>query len=66
MLFRGLLLGKVDSAGGSGIEPDFMFHLSDQQVGNLKSQFETSSWGGIRRANPYAFTEQVATTKGGY
>ena len=25
---------------------------------NLKSQFVTSSWGGIRRANPYAFTEQ--------
>jgi len=24
----------------------------------LKSQFVTSSWGGIRRANPYAFTEQ--------
>jgi len=24
----------------------------------LKSQFVTSSWGGIRRVNPYAFTEQ--------
>jgi hypothetical protein len=24
----------------------------------LKSQFVTSSWGGIRRAMPYAFTEQ--------
>jgi uncharacterized membrane protein len=24
----------------------------------LKSQIVTSSWGGIRRANPYAFTEQ--------
>ena len=24
----------------------------------MKSQFVTSSWGGIRRANPYAFTEQ--------
>ncbi len=25
---------------------------------NLKSQFVTSSWGGLRRALPYAFTEQ--------
>ena len=25
---------------------------------NLKSQIVTSSWGGMRRANPYAFTEQ--------
>ena len=37
---------------------DFMFQLSDQEFGNLKSQFVTSSWGGIRRANPYAFIEQ--------
>jgi hypothetical protein len=25
---------------------------------SLKSQFVTSSWGGLRRAAPYAFTEQ--------
>lgn len=37
---------------------DFMFMLSNQEVMNLKSQIVTSSWGGIRRANPYAFTEQ--------
>ena len=37
---------------------DFMFQLSDQEVANLKSQIVTSSWGGARRANPYAFTEQ--------
>jgi hypothetical protein len=37
---------------------DFMFQLSNQEFNNLKSQFVTSSWGGIRRANPYAFTEQ--------
>ena len=37
---------------------DFMFQLTNQEVSNLKSQFVTSSWGGIRRANPYAFTEQ--------
>jgi hypothetical protein len=35
-----------------------MFMLSNQEFMNLKSQFVTSSWGGIRRANPYAFTEQ--------
>jgi hypothetical protein len=37
---------------------DFMFQLTNQEFINLKSQIVTSSWGGIRRANPYAFTEQ--------
>ena len=37
---------------------DFMFQLTNQEVINLKSQIVTSSWGGVRRANPYAFTEQ--------
>lgn len=38
--------------------PDFMFQLSAREVGNLRSQFVTSSsWGG-RRTRPYAFTEQ--------
>ena len=37
---------------------DFMFQLTDTEFGNLKSQFVTSSWGGMRRATPYAFTEQ--------
>ncbi len=37
---------------------DFMFQLSDGEFANLKSQFVTSSWGGLRRAVPYAFTEQ--------
>ena len=37
---------------------DFMFQLSASEYKNLKSQFVTSSWGGIRRAYPYAFTEQ--------
>ena len=36
---------------------DFMFILSIQEVGNLRSQIVTSSWGG-RRTLPYAFTEQ--------
>ena len=49
---------------------DFMFQLSAQEwedlkrrfgissASNLKSQIVTSSWGGARRAAPYAFTEQ--------
>lgn len=37
---------------------DFMFQLSLQEARNLKSQIVTSSWGGARRAPPYAFTEQ--------
>ena len=37
---------------------DFMFQLSDAEHENLKSQIVTSSWGGARRAKPYAFTEQ--------
>jgi hypothetical protein len=37
---------------------DFMFQLTYQEFSNLKSQIVTSSWGGIRRALPYAFTEQ--------
>jgi hypothetical protein len=38
--------------------PDFMFQLSAHEWQHLKSQIVTSSWGGIRRAIPYAFTEQ--------
>jgi hypothetical protein len=37
---------------------DFMFQLSNEEYENLKSQIVISSWGGARRANPYAFTEQ--------
>ncbi len=37
---------------------DFMFQLTRTEFANLKSQFVTSSWGGARRAAPYAFTEQ--------
>jgi hypothetical protein len=36
---------------------DFMFQLSGDEYENLKSQIVISSWGGARRANPYAFTE---------
>ncbi len=35
-----------------------MFQLSNDDFANLKSQIVTSSWGGSRRARPYAFTEQ--------
>jgi len=38
--------------------PDFMFQLTLQEFTDLKSQIVTSSRGGIRRAMPYAFTEQ--------
>lgn len=37
---------------------DFMFQLDTIEFANLKSQIVTSSWGGLRRAAPYAFTEQ--------
>ena len=35
---------------------DFMFELSEEEFGNLRSQIATSSWGGARYM-PYAFTE---------
>jgi hypothetical protein len=37
---------------------DFMFQLTEQEFDRLKSQIVISSWGGLRRAYPYAFTEQ--------
>ena len=37
---------------------DFMFQLKQEEFANLKSQIVISSWGGMRRAAPYAFTEQ--------
>ena len=37
---------------------DFLFQLTSEEFENLKSQSVTSSHGGIRRALPYAFTEQ--------
>jgi hypothetical protein len=37
---------------------DFMYQLTRVEYAHLKSQFVTSSWGGARRAAPYAFTEQ--------
>lgn len=65
---------SIDLAALYGVEPrvlvqavkrnierfpdDFMFQLSKVEFEHLKSQFVTSSWGGLRRATPYAFTEQ--------
>lgn len=37
--------------------PDFMFQLDKEEWEILKSQFVTSSWGGVRKL-PYVFTEQ--------
>lgn len=37
---------------------DFMFQLNSEEFSDLKSQIVTSNWGGMRRALPYAFTEQ--------
>jgi len=34
-----------------------VFQLTSNEFDNLKSQSVTSSWGGLRRALPYAFTE---------
>ena len=36
---------------------DFMFQLTKEEFLNLKSQFVTSSWGGVRKM-PFVFTEQ--------
>lgn len=35
---------------------DFLLHLTQQEVANLKRHFGTSSWGGTRKL-PFAFTE---------
>ena len=44
---------------------DFMFQLNESEFVNLKSQFVISSWGGLRRAAPYAFTDvRVALLSG--
>ncbi|MFO7895505.1 MAG: ORF6N domain-containing protein [Candidatus Cloacimonadales bacterium] len=43
---------------------DFMFQLTTEEWGNLKSQNVTSSWGG-RRKLPYVFTEQGISSLSG-
>lgn len=52
--------GNLNKAVGRNIKrfpEDFMFELTEEEFANLKSQFETSSWGGTRKI-PKAFTEQ--------
>ncbi len=44
---------------------DFMFQLTPDEWRILKLQFATSSWGGARRAPPYAFTEHGADSAEG-
>jgi hypothetical protein len=44
--------------------PDCMFQLAGHEYKNLKSQFVTSSWGGVRKL-PFAFTEHGVTMLAG-
>jgi len=39
---------------------DFIFQVNSAEAASLKSQAVTSTWGGARRALPYAFTEHGA------
>ena len=64
-----------DLAGVYGVEPralnqavkrnakrfpkDFMFQITAEEAASLKSQSVISSWGGARRALPYAFTLEM-------
>jgi hypothetical protein len=50
-------LNQAVKRNTSRFPEDFMFQLNQDEFQNLKSQFVTSSWGGIRKL-PYAFTEQ--------
>ena len=50
-------LNKAVSRNLKRFPEDFMFQLTEKEWENLKSQIETSSWGGVRKM-PKAFTEQ--------
>jgi hypothetical protein len=50
-------LNEAEKRNNTRFPEDFMFQISKAEWQNLKSQFATSSWGGIRK-HPYAFTEQ--------
>src|SRR6478672_12782763 len=52
------VLNQAVSRNRRRFPDDFMFQLDRSEFENLKSQFVTSNRGGIRRARPYAFTEQ--------
>jgi hypothetical protein len=52
--------GNLNKAVGRNIKrfpKDFMFELTTIEFNNLKSTFDTKSWGGIRKM-PKVFTEQ--------
>jgi len=60
------MLNQATKRNSDRFPQDFMFQLNKDEVeglicqfgtSNLKSQFVTSSWGGVRKP-PYAFTEQ--------
>lgn len=51
-------LNRAVKRNASRFPPDFMFQLTGKETANLKCQIGISSWGGRRRARPYAFTEQ--------
>jgi ORF6N domain-containing protein len=58
----GVSVGRLNEAvkrNSTRFPEDFMFQLSREEFGNLKSQIAIAStgWGG-RRTPPYAFTEQ--------
>ena len=52
------VLNQAVKRNGERFPEDFMFQLTSDEFESLKSQFVTSNRGGIRRALPYAFTEQ--------
>ena len=51
------VLNQAVTRNSDRFPEDFMFQLTKEEFENLKSQFVTSSWGGIRKL-PFAFTEQ--------
>jgi hypothetical protein len=51
-------LNQAVKRNGDRFPDDFSFQLTSGEFQLLKSQIVTSSWGGLRRALPYAFTEQ--------
>jgi len=51
------VLNQAVKRNAARFPQDFMFQLTQGEFENLKSQFVTSSWGGIRKL-PYGFTEQ--------
>ncbi|MBI4439407.1 ORF6N domain-containing protein [Candidatus Woesearchaeota archaeon] len=57
----GVLTGNLNKAVKRNINRfpnDFMFQLTQEEYENLKFQFGTSKWGGIRKL-PFGFTHQL-------